>query len=94
MVPALPHSWLGKTKLPRGKQNRTTKEARLREDPGNEDIVPADVRALNASLWDSDHDDDDRMSDPSCPSMPRIEPISPSNTRLSLVVLTILTPAH
>ena len=56
-------------KKPRRKNpHRTTKEVRLREDPGNEDIVPADVRALNASLWDSDHDDDDkdddRMSDP------------------------------
>jgi hypothetical protein len=43
---------------------RTTKPVRLRENPGNDDVAPADVRALNASLWDSDHQDDDGTSNP------------------------------
>jgi hypothetical protein len=62
-----------KRKKPRRKNPpRATKPSRLREDPGNDGVLPADVRELNAALWDSDHqddqggdaDDDDEMSGP------------------------------
>jgi hypothetical protein len=62
-----------KRKKPRRKSPpRATKPTRLREDSGNDNILPADVQELNAALWDSDHqddqgegaDEDDEMSDP------------------------------